>query len=69
MGQFGGRDFKKGGGKADWITKDGNKGIPPGMPTGKTDTSAAGKTVYLSRQGDKGITGLKGKTGGGPALD
>ena len=71
MGTMGG--FKKSGsgkGKQAWISREGDKGVPPGMPSGKTDTKASGNIVFLSRQGGKGNDHVKGKSGGaGSPLD
>lgn len=63
--------FKKSGsgkGKQDWLSRDGDKGVPPGMPSGKGDSKADGKIVFLSRQGDKGNGhwSAKGGSGGAP---
>lgn len=54
--------FKKSGsgkGKQDWLSRDGDKGIPPSMPSGKGDSKTDGKIAFLSRQGDKGMSHWK----------
>jgi hypothetical protein len=59
-----GDGFKKsasGKGQKNWLSREGDKGIPPGMPSGKGDSTTDGKIAFLSRQGDKGTSHWKSK--------
>ena len=65
MGQYGGTNFGGSKGKREFLSREGDKGIPPGMPSGKGDSKADGKVVFLSRQGSKGLGYVaKGGTSG-----
>jgi len=61
MGQYGGRNFKKGGGKLESPMNSGNKGILPGgkMP-GKSPISRMKGIDSPTTQGNKGVTIEKG---------
>lgn len=68
MGTYGGFKKSSGGkGKQDWLSRDGDKGIPPSMPSGKGDSKTDGKIVFLSRQGDKGNSHMSAKSSGAGA--
>jgi hypothetical protein len=62
MGEYGGRNFKKGGGKPSFLGGKGDKGIPPSMPGARK--AGGGKSDYLGERGDKGMShwGAKGST-------
>lgn len=71
MGQYGGRNFGGSKGKREFLSREGDRGIPPSMPSGKTDTKADGKVVFLSRQGSKGQSYVdkSGQSGKGAPKD
>ena len=62
MGEYGGLNFKKSGGKVELISKQGNKGIPPeasGVPKG----SVSKGIDFPGKKGDKGLGCVKGMGG------
>lgn len=68
MGTYGGFKKSSGGkGKQNWLSREGDKGVPPGMPSGKGDSKTDGKIAFLSRQGDKGQSDWKTKGPSGAA--
>lgn len=62
MGQFGGRDFKKGGGKLDGLMPKGGKGIPDGGSyPGKSSVGKVKSGIDTpTTKGNKGVTMEKG---------
>lgn len=53
MGEYGGRNFKKSGGKPAFLSREGDKGVPPSMPGARK--TGGGKSDYLGARGDKGM--------------